>query len=162
MGRPANPQFARKFPVLLCKCSQLRANTKSVHLRVRVSDLFRQKMSRSARIANQKLYFEPGVVSCADPFQPGSGVRISWNLKVKLVSLVHQAGLPRCKAKPDNAQQADTTHVVSLDCSGVFWSTRHPFILVLVLLEQLDRLMSRLYTPRTFTKTSQKQRCLLK
>ena len=57
----ANVEIAREYE----KCD----------MHVLNSDLFRQMMPLSAQIANQKLDFAPDV--CADPFQPGSGVRIS-------------------------------------------------------------------------------------
>ena len=53
----------RYYSPLSAICPQLRANTKSVHMLLPVSVLFRQKMSQSARIANQKLDSEPDVVS---------------------------------------------------------------------------------------------------
>ena len=44
-------------------------------------------------------------------------------------------------------------HSGSLDHLGEFWPKRRMYP-CLVVFEQLDRLMSRLYTPRTFAQTS--------
>lgn len=64
-------------------------------------------------------YWEPAVVSgsCAAPFQPGSPSR-SWNLKVGLFSLVHQAGLSKFKAKPDANQQQTCALDYDVSVSG--------------------------------------------
>ena len=122
-----------------------------MHVNVPVSDLFRQKIELPTKssILSQVWSVEAAPI----PFNLEAVFGFLGISKLKLVSLVHQAGLSEARQRPTGSQNAGRF----LGHSGKVWSTRHAFILVLVVLDQLDRLLSRLYTPRTFTKTSQKR-----
>ena len=107
--RLASPQFARKNPVLSRKYSQLRANTKSVHMHARFFDLFiRQKMSKAPELPTKRSVLSH-MWSSVEAALLGRAVRISCNLNdLKLVSLDCQAGLAMLKAIPDNAPQVNS------------------------------------------------------